>query len=143
MNRYIEQLIEDSHLRYPFIKDLWDEYHVPLSFGENHIEFCDHEEGQCPFPGYCPNCEEVAAQMKFDEEHSKQHPSEEEDDIIFPFSVCKKTPTFSLFLQRILVIYTSKRLKFVAAKASNLTFSYQTLSFSFAELVNSVLAVTI
>jgi hypothetical protein len=44
-------------------------------------------------------------------------------------SVCKKTPTSSFFLQRIYVIYTSKRPKFVASKASNLTFSYQTLVF--------------
>jgi GxxExxY protein len=44
-------------------------------------------------------------------------------------SVCKKTPTSSLFSQRIQVIYTSKRPKFVVSKASNLTFSYQTLSF--------------
>jgi uncharacterized protein YdaL len=44
-------------------------------------------------------------------------------------SVCKETPTFSILLQRILVIYTSKRPKFVTAKASNLTFSYQTLSY--------------
>ncbi|HKJ42972.1 MAG TPA: hypothetical protein VKA27_12840, partial [Sunxiuqinia sp.] len=32
------------HLRYSFILDFWNEEHVPLSFGENHIEFCDYEE---------------------------------------------------------------------------------------------------
>jgi hypothetical protein len=57
------------------------------------------------------------------------------------FSVCKKTPTLSppadtlssllngragLFNQRIQFIYASKLAKFVASKASNLTFSYQT-----------------
>jgi len=30
-----------SHLRYPFILKFWEEEHVALSFGENHIEFCD------------------------------------------------------------------------------------------------------
>ncbi len=57
-----------ADLRYPFIKVIWDEKHVPLSFGENHIEFCDLNEDECPFPGYCNTCKEVAEQMKFDEE---------------------------------------------------------------------------
>jgi hypothetical protein len=26
------------------------------------------EKENCPFPGYCPTCDEVAAQMKYDEE---------------------------------------------------------------------------
>ena len=42
-------------------------------------------------------------------------------------SACKKTPTSSLFEQRIQFIYTSKLAKFVTSKASNLTFSYQSL----------------
>lgn len=52
------------HLRYPFIRDLWSESHVPLSIGENHIEFCSYEEESCPFPGYCKTCEEVAFEME-------------------------------------------------------------------------------
>jgi len=58
-----------AFLRYPFIRDFWSEEHVPLSFGENFIEFCDYKEGGCPFPGYCETCEEIAEQIKFDEEH--------------------------------------------------------------------------
>ncbi len=57
-----------AHLRYPFILKIWAEEHVALSFGENHIEFCDMDEEFCPFPGYCNTCNEVAEQMKFDEE---------------------------------------------------------------------------
>ena len=57
------------HLRYPFLYGLWDEEHVPLSFGENHIEFCSYEPENCPFPGYCSICNEINAQMKFDEDH--------------------------------------------------------------------------
>jgi hypothetical protein len=56
------------NLRYPFLKKLWSESHVPMSFGENHIEFCDYEEDKCPFPGYCSSCAEFKAQMKADEE---------------------------------------------------------------------------
>jgi hypothetical protein len=58
-----------SELRYKFIREFWDEKHVLLSFGENQIEFCDYEEENCPFPGYCDTCKEIDEQMKFDEEH--------------------------------------------------------------------------
>jgi len=61
-----------ANLRYPFIRNFWDESHVPLSFGENHIELCDLEEENCPFPGHSDTCKEVAAQMKFDEEQEKR-----------------------------------------------------------------------
>lgn len=57
-----------AHLRYPFIREFWAGSQVPLSFGENHIEFCSYEENDCPFPGYCNTCKEMAEQMKYDEE---------------------------------------------------------------------------
>ncbi|MHC1774697.1 MAG: hypothetical protein AB9834_04710 [Lentimicrobium sp.] len=60
-----------NHLRYPFILKFWTEEHVPLSFGENHIEFCSYDEENCPFPGYCEICREVADQMRHDEEQQK------------------------------------------------------------------------
>lgn len=56
------------YLRYPFILNFWSGEQVPLSFGENHIEFCDYDEENCPFPGYCGTCKEVSVQMKGDEE---------------------------------------------------------------------------
>ncbi len=59
------------HLRYPFIRDFWEESHVALSFGENHIEFCDYTENYCAFPGYCTSCAEIEAQLKFDEASGK------------------------------------------------------------------------
>lgn len=78
-----------EHLRYPFIKDFWSENHVPLSFGENHIEFCEYDDEFCPFPGYCKTCEEIEAQMKFDEEqhkkNSKNIDNSDNDDEFVPF----------------------------------------------------------
>jgi len=62
-----------ADLRYPFILKIWNKKRVPLSFGDDHIEFCDMNEEECPFPGYCNTCKEVAAQMKFDEESG--HPA--------------------------------------------------------------------
>jgi hypothetical protein len=56
-----------NHLRYPFIRDFWSEEQIPLSFGENHIEFCNYDEENCPFRGYCQTCNEIAEQMKYDE----------------------------------------------------------------------------
>lgn len=41
---------------------------MPLSFGENHIDFCDLNVDECPFPGYCNTCKEVAEQMKSDDD---------------------------------------------------------------------------
>ncbi len=57
-----------ANLRYPFIRNFWAESHVPMSFGNTHIGFCDYEEKDCPFPGYCSTCKEIEAEMKFDEE---------------------------------------------------------------------------
>lgn len=76
-----------AHLRYQFIKDIWNEEHVPLSFGENHIEFCEHDEEFCPFPGYCKICEEVAEEMKYDEEQYQKNKLfyEENEDDFTPF----------------------------------------------------------
>jgi hypothetical protein len=59
-----------AHLKYPFIRNFWTEEQVLLSFGENHIEFCDYDEAHCPFPGYCVICKEIADQMNYDEEQS-------------------------------------------------------------------------
>jgi len=65
---FIPEFPEDypAHLRYPFIRNIWDVKHVPLSFGESHIEFCDYEPEECPFSGYCKICEEIDTQMKED-----------------------------------------------------------------------------
>lgn len=74
------------HLRYPFIRNFWNEKHVALSFGENHIEFCDYEEDNCPFPGYCTTCKEIQKQMEYDERIQNQYnPDEEMDDDELPF----------------------------------------------------------
>jgi hypothetical protein len=74
------------HFRYPFIREIWDDEYVPLSFGESHIEFCDYDETICPFPGYCNTCKEVDEQMKHDEEIVKRNRSNDPDqDDELPF----------------------------------------------------------
>lgn len=73
-----------AELRYPFIVKIWNEKHVPLSFGEDHIEFCEWDEDMCPFPGYCTLCKEFKEQMKFDEETG--HPATDyPEDELFNF----------------------------------------------------------
>lgn len=47
-----------KHLRYPFIKNFWSEKHTPMRSGTSHIEFCEYDEANCPFPGYCNSCNE-------------------------------------------------------------------------------------
>lgn len=47
------------HLKYPFLLKVWSESHVPLSYGENHIELCDFNVDNCPFEGYCTTCSDI------------------------------------------------------------------------------------
>jgi len=42
-----------AHMRYPFIRKFWNEKHVEMSFGTSHIEFCQYEPENCPYPDYC------------------------------------------------------------------------------------------
>ena len=44
------------HLRYAFIRQLWSEEQMALAFGENQIEFCNYDEDNCTFQGYCNIC---------------------------------------------------------------------------------------
>jgi len=62
-----------NHLRYSFIYDIWGNSYVPLSFGQSHIEFCDYEQENCPFSGYCSTCADI--QREIDE-----GPHADEDD---------------------------------------------------------------
>ncbi len=73
------------HLRYPFILNFWGEEHVVLSFGENHIEFCDYEEENCPFTGYCNTCREFAEETENDKKIT--------GDAEFDFDITDLLPT--------------------------------------------------
>lgn len=42
--------------------DIWDEEYVRMNSGHSHIEFCDYDKENCPFPGFCELC------MKNDED---------------------------------------------------------------------------
>lgn len=48
-----------DNLRYKVLRDHWDEEQVLVGGGQVHIEFCDYDETQCPFPGYCNMCKET------------------------------------------------------------------------------------
>jgi hypothetical protein len=45
-------------LRYRAMRESWEYENPIVSSGEIHIEFCDYDETQCPFPGYCTTCSE-------------------------------------------------------------------------------------
>lgn len=47
-----------AHLRYSFIRKFWSEEQVSVTFGTIHYEFCNYEQENCPFPGYCTTCSE-------------------------------------------------------------------------------------
>ena len=47
-----------GHLKYQVMRARWDNEHVHMSVGQSHLEFCDYEPGNCPFPSeycYCKN----------------------------------------------------------------------------------------
>ena len=73
--------------QYAFIRGIWKNKYVELSFGQSHIEFCSYEEEDCPFPGYCTTCEEIKAQMEHDEEVERKAREEGRsmDDEELPF----------------------------------------------------------
>ena len=48
-----------DNLKYKALRDHWNEEHVIVSSGQVHIEFCNYDETQCPFPGYCNICKET------------------------------------------------------------------------------------
>lgn len=74
-----------EYLKYPFIRNFWSDEQVSLSFGENHIEFCDYDELNCPFPGYCTTCKEVAEEMKYDEESANRRIDFDDENEELPF----------------------------------------------------------
>lgn len=59
------------HLRYGFICTIWTESHLHLKVGNTHIEFCDYNEENCPFPGYCTICSDWSSMRNFDTTHAK------------------------------------------------------------------------
>jgi hypothetical protein len=69
-----------NHLRYPFIRKFWEEKHVAISFGENHIEFCEYVEEECPFPEYCSCCRENREELEIEEQSENMKISEKEFD---------------------------------------------------------------
>lgn len=50
-----------SGLLYKAIYNIWDNEYVRINSGQCHIEFCDYEEENCPFPGFCNYCSELTS----------------------------------------------------------------------------------
>lgn len=73
-------------MRYAFIYDFWPTEQVPLTYGANHIELCNYDQDECPFPDYCNSCEEIKAELEADKERDKntEEPFEFEIDDLLP-----------------------------------------------------------
>lgn len=70
-----------NEMRYAFIRKFWSESHFPMRIGMSHIEFCDYDDEHCPFPGYCPACEEVRAD--YEQERLRMESGECDEDVPF------------------------------------------------------------
>lgn len=64
-----------GRLRYRHLIRIWDDEHVFLINGENHLEFCDYDETNCPFPGYCNICSQI---NKFKDKENEEDEEDEE-----------------------------------------------------------------
>jgi hypothetical protein len=43
-----------TSIKYTVMRDHWDNEHVDMPSGSSHIEFCNYEPAECPFPEkYC------------------------------------------------------------------------------------------
>jgi hypothetical protein len=45
-----------GHLKYQIMRSRWDTEHVHMSCGESHLEFCEYEPKECPFPAKFCSC---------------------------------------------------------------------------------------
>ena len=70
-----------GHLRYPFIRNFWNEEHSPMQLGTSHIEFCYYDKADCPFPGYCTTCDE----FEIDEENPDMDKFNNQNEDELPF----------------------------------------------------------
>ncbi len=53
-----------DRLKYPHLKKVWASEQVYLGMGENKIEFCNYDETNCPFIGYCTFCDDIRKQER-------------------------------------------------------------------------------
>ena len=51
-------------IRYRVLREKWESKQVPVSFGRVHLEFCDYDEKNCPFPGYCTTCKKIRKEVE-------------------------------------------------------------------------------
>ncbi len=84
LSKALEQLLQTFHfeaefpvkvpweVRYKHLRSIWNSQQVYLGMGENHIEFCDYDESNCPFPKYCNMCDDAKEQEKlFNKNHNR------------------------------------------------------------------------
>jgi hypothetical protein len=50
--------------KYSHLRNIWDDEHVLISFGELHIAMCDFHINTCPFIGYCNICEQLEKEIR-------------------------------------------------------------------------------
>jgi hypothetical protein len=46
-----------DELKYKALLGIWESDQTYMQSGMMHIEFCDYDQENCPFPGYCQSCD--------------------------------------------------------------------------------------
>lgn len=58
-------------IRYPLLREKWESEQVFVGAGEVHLEFCQFESKQCPFPDAFCECKQFEKEMEADNDHNE------------------------------------------------------------------------
>ncbi len=50
-------------LKYKALLGVWESEQTYMRSGHMHIEFCDYDRENCPFPGYCRSCDDFSSEI--------------------------------------------------------------------------------
>ena len=80
-------------IRYKLLRERWNCKVVTANVGRIHLEFCNYEQENCPFPEYCTFCSELS-----EEEPQKKHSYKSPDRPYKPS--LKENNTFLFYVKK-------------------------------------------
>ncbi len=55
-----------NEIRYDALRGIWDSRQPLMNDGIVHLEFCNYDPDDCPFPGYCDECDMMNSDIEAD-----------------------------------------------------------------------------
>lgn len=71
-------------MKYAILRDSWNDEHVAIGAGEVHIEFCEYEPEECPFPERYCSCKVIQEEIEREEREGPKYegPDLDADDLL-------------------------------------------------------------